>query len=61
MFKIEYYVKQVYGVEHFYILNYEIAVSVYGLTGRKTLTRSDMRHLTAMGFTFELVHKPQGV
>lgn len=51
MKEIRYYKKNVYGNEHIYIKDIDIADLVQGLTGKKTINISDMQILQALGFT----------
>lgn len=47
--KIEYYRKNVYGVEQTYILNPETAKLVSSLTGKKTVNEKDLEVLAKLG------------
>ena len=47
-------IKSVYGAERIYPLN-ELAKTLTGLKGRKTLERADLRALIAVGFKVEFV------
>ncbi len=54
---IQYYKKNVYGLEYMYIKDEKQMKIVKGLTGRKTLSHSDLHYLSALGCTNELVHE----
>jgi hypothetical protein len=54
---IEYYKKNVYGVEYMYIKDDKKMKIVKGLTGRKTLTYNDLHYLSLLGCTHELIHE----
>ncbi len=58
--EIEYYTKQVYGTDMHYIKDQEIHNIVWSLTGRKTITDSDMGLLAKLGCTFTEVIAPRG-
>jgi hypothetical protein len=57
--RIDYYAKDNYGVTHFYIVDAEIRANVCQLTGRKTLSLSDMLALKNLGFTLNEVLPPR--
>ena len=46
---IEYYSKNVYGEERLYILNPGPAATITKLTGKKTVSKSDLNCLRALG------------
>jgi len=48
--EIKYYIKGVYGREMMYIKDKVIAEYVSLLTGRKTITETDIEALTHLGF-----------
>lgn len=54
--KIEYYKKNVYGVENIYIHPSNASAAVRLLTGKKTVSDEDLKALTALGH--EIIHKP---
>lgn len=54
--KIEYYKKNVYGVENIYIHPSNISVAVRALTHKKTVNDEDLKALAALGH--EIIHKP---
>lgn len=56
--EIEFYVKEVYGLEKSYVVDPKLAATIGKLTGRKTLLESDFEALKALGFTFKQVLKP---
>lgn len=56
---IDYYGKDNYGGTYFYIVNAEIRANVCQLTGRKTLSLSDMLALKNLGFTLNEVLPPR--
>jgi hypothetical protein len=56
--RIDYFQKDNYGVTHLYIADAKIRESVSALTGRKTLSASDMSALRALGFTFNQILPP---
>lgn len=56
---IEFYTRNVYGVEHRYIVNEELSNTIQTLTGRKTILKSDMRALEKLGFVFIEVLAPK--
>ena len=47
---IEYYCKNVYGVEMKYVSDKKIASMIYLLTGKKTVTNSNVLALEGLGF-----------
>lgn len=55
---IEYYTRDVYGVEKFYIADQKTATIISTLTGRKTLSTSDIGALNLLGFEVKQVIKP---
>ena len=55
---IQFYIKEVYGLETSYVADAKLAGIISTLTGRKTLLESDFEALKALGFTFEQVLKP---
>jgi hypothetical protein len=55
---IEFYRKEVYGLEKKYVVDPKLAETIQTLTGRKTLLDSDIKALTTLGFTFKEVLKP---
>jgi hypothetical protein len=55
---IKYYIKDVYGSSYKIILDNELAQHFYTLTHFKTLSPLHMNALSALGFTFEQVTRP---
>lgn len=55
---IEYYLKEVYGLEKFYVADQKLAAIISTLTGRKTLSKSDIGALDLLGFKVKQVIKP---
>ena len=55
---IQYYKKNVYGVEYIYILDKDIAKNIAVLTCRKTIDKRDIEALQCLGFEFKEVLKP---
>lgn len=55
---IEFYSKEVYGLEKFYVVDEKMSATISKLTGRKTLLTSDFEALKSLGFTFKQVIKP---
>lgn len=55
---IEYYSKEVYGLEKLYVADENTATIISNLTGRKTLSTSDIGALNLLGFTLKQVLKP---
>jgi hypothetical protein len=51
---IEVQIKNVYGNELKYITDKDIAILISQLTGRTTLTDSDVKALKGLGFTFSV-------
>lgn len=49
---IEYYKKDVYGVTLIYIKDPRIAMTIGMLTGKKTVSKFDIKALTDLGCTF---------
>ena len=56
---ITYYTKSNYGTEQFYIIDESIASSIKKLTGRITLTASDMKAFESLGHIFTETLKPR--
>lgn len=56
---IKYYIKENYGTKHRYIVEPRVAEAISTLTGRKTLSDSDIQALEVLGFEFEQVIKPE--
>jgi len=54
---IEYYTKNVYGVEMKYVKDKKISSMIYLLTGKKTVTNSNVVTLEGLGFEFKEVLK----
>lgn len=53
---IEYYTKNVYGIEKMYVKDEEVAGCITALTGKKTIEARDMKNLTVLfGITWEEV------
>ena len=52
---IEYRIKSIYGEDRKYVVAKDIAKNIQDLTGRKTLSYTDMVALGNMGFVFEQV------
>ena len=52
---IPYYIKQVYGVDTFYIQDPSIAQTIRSLTGKKTINIHDINALTKLGHDLQLV------
>jgi hypothetical protein len=52
---LNYYSKNVYGNEMYYLANAEDANAWYQLTGKKTLTKADMQNLKTLDSSFEFV------
>ena len=50
--KIEYYKKNVYGNDYYYIKDVKIASAVQMLTGKKTISEMDKESLEYLGCTF---------
>ena len=42
---LQFYVKQIYGKNHYYFYNSDIAAAFLALTGRKTFTLQDQQNL----------------
>jgi hypothetical protein len=57
--KIQYFRRDVYGNPLFYIVG-EQAEALRRLTGKKTVDKSDLAALEALGHTTELVHEKEG-
>lgn len=51
-------IKNVYGNELIYVIEPDCARTIQKLTGRKTLTRSDIQAFKDLGFTFS-VYTPE--
>lgn len=49
---IEFYKKQVYGKDTFYIKDPKTAKTVQNLTGKKTVDQSDFSNFVNLGITF---------
>lgn len=47
--KIEYTIKSHYGTDHFYVVDTAIAETIRVLTGRKTITATDIKCLEILG------------
>jgi len=56
--RIEYYIKNVYGNDHMYIVDPEQAHAVGTLTKKKTIDHNDIKALERLGHTLERVHAP---
>ncbi len=56
---IKCYEKEVYGNVHIYCFDVDVARHLTVLTGKKTITRSDINALKALGLTVELVELPK--
>lgn len=56
---IKCYEKQVYGNTHIYCFDADVAKSLSVLTGKKTITRSDINALRALGLNVELTELPK--
>lgn len=54
MIKIQVQLRSVYGRELIYPVN-EMALKFTKLLGRKTLTKSDIAHIKALGFEIEWI------
>lgn len=52
---IKYFIKSVYGNTMIYVKDKKLAGVISNLTGRKTLTESDIINLERLGHTFEKV------
>jgi hypothetical protein len=48
--EIQYFIKSVYGNELMYVKRQDLRECIQSLTGRKTLTQSDIVALTSLGF-----------
>ena len=59
LMKIEYYRREVYGNEMWYVVNSEIEGWVSMLTNRATLSNGDMKALQALGFELVEVLQPE--
>lgn len=55
---IQIYRRSVYGSTYSYIKDPDIASHMQGLTQNKTLSPKDIKHLQALGFSFEEVLAP---
>ena len=53
--RIEYRTKSIYGEDRKYIVDKDMSKNIQDLTGRKTLSYTDMIALTNMGFILEQV------
>lgn len=58
MLIIRVYEKTVYGNVNMYVENAEQAAQIARLTGKKTVSVSDLNALRALGFTVEIVKLP---
>ena len=58
---IEYYTKNVYGVDKIYLADEHQKRAVQLLTGNKTLTREAYKGLKMLGYTLEEVLEPKGI
>lgn len=56
---IQYYTKNVYGLERIYISDPEIAKNIRVLTGQKTIDTQHIQALIELGFEFEQVLPPK--
>ena len=56
---IQYYTKNVYGLERIYILDPETAVNIQVLTKQKTIDLEHIKSLEILGFEFERVLPPK--
>ena len=56
---IQYYTKNVYGLERIYILDPETAVNIQVLTKQKTIDLEHIKSLEILGFEFEQVLPPK--
>ena len=56
--QIEYYIKQVYGNTHLYVLNPDFQKAMQLLTGQITLTKQAKNGFEMLGFTFVQVLPP---
>ncbi len=59
--RLEYFSRSVYGNFQAYLIECPEANAIRALTGRKTLTQSDIDALTALGFELILVNDPKAV
>lgn len=58
--EIQFYSRNVYGIQKKYVLNPQTALHITGLTCKKTIDSSDMEHLTALfGVVWKQVLDPQ--
>lgn len=55
---VEYYAKNVYGIEKFYVADQDMWLTISSLTGRTTLALSDMTAFQNLGLTFKQVLPP---
>jgi len=56
---IKCYEKSVYGNIHIYCSDPIVAIDLSVLTGKKTITRSDINALRSLGLTVELTELPK--
>jgi|TARA_Y100000296_G_C5019704_1_gene179242 hypothetical protein len=57
--EIEVYTRRDFGTERTYIADPDIKDAIITLTGKKSLTRWDMRALERLGHTFSIVLDPE--
>jgi hypothetical protein len=57
--KINYYIKNVYGLERIYISDPDVAIAIQKLTNQKTIDSRHIEALENLGFTFEQVLPPK--
>lgn len=55
---IEYYTKQVYGVELYYLVPTREAQAILGLIGQKTILNYQMKAFEKLGISFKRVFEP---
>jgi hypothetical protein len=59
---LQFYVKNVYGKDTYYLVESQLdAPYIYQLTGRKSLTVSDMKALKGLGFKLAMVMNPKNL
>lgn len=56
---IEYYTKQVYGVELYYLVPTREAQAILGLIKQKTIINYQMKEFEKLGITFKRVFEPK--
>lgn len=56
---IQYYIKDVYGLPCMYIANAEQANAIRKLTGRKTISKSDIQALNSLGLDFQEITRSE--